>query len=179
MSRDTAEERIVKRAFAKQQLSTLVMSGDQFSKQTTDAASAFAKGGRSRAVGANRVDEWTALLEELKRESVQFEIADKNSQMISDEHLEMLLDRSPATFERRNQGWSAGAGADAGAQTGSKGKVASAARTGAAKTASGKSAFEVTDVLEAMEKEQDDVDYDPKLAARVLGEPEDNGGNEA
>ncbi|PWN32770.1 uncharacterized protein FA14DRAFT_137818, partial [Meira miltonrushii] len=104
ITRDTAEERIVKRAFAKQELSTLVMSGDQFSKQTSAAASAFAKGRVGKA-NSSRVEEWTALLDELKSESVQFEIADKKSQMISDEHLDMLLDRRPHVFEKRKTGW--------------------------------------------------------------------------
>jgi ATP-dependent DNA helicase len=164
VTRDTAEERIVKRAFAKQQLSTLVMSGDQFSKQASDAASAFAKGGRGNS---NRVDEWTALLDELKRESVDFEVADRNTQMISDENLEMLLDRSPATFERRQQGWTA----NADEKTRAKSKGGKTAKT--AKTASGKSAFEVTDVLEAMEKEQDDVDYQPGALLNTLGESDE------
>jgi ATP-dependent DNA helicase len=122
VSRDTAEERIVKRAFAKQELSTLVMSGDQFSKQTTEAASAFT-GAKSRS----KVEEWTAMLEDLKRDTVDFDIADKNSKMISDEDLEILLDRSPATFEKRKTGWTKKAADEA-----SKSKA--------------KAAFEVTDV---------------------------------
>ena len=126
VSRDTAEERIVKRAFAKQELSTLVMSGDQFSKQTTDAASAFAGGKRS-----SKVEEWTALLEDLKRESVQFDIADKNSKMISDEDLEVLLDRSPSAYEKRAKGWT-------------KESTDKASRA----------AFEVSDVLEIMEEDE-------------------------
>lgn len=123
VSRDTAEERIVKRAFAKQELSTLVMSGDQFSKQTSEAASAFT-GAKSRS---NKVEEWTAMLEDLKRETIDFDIADKNSKMISDEDLEILLDRSPATFEKRVNGWSKAATDDS-----SKAKA--------------KAAFEVSDV---------------------------------
>jgi ATP-dependent DNA helicase len=156
VSRDTAEERIVKRAFAKQQLSTLVLSGDQFSKQTTEAASAFA-GKKSK------VEEWTALLEDLKRETIDFDIADKNSKMISDEDLEVLLDRSPSTYEKRGKGWKK-AIVDA-ATTG--GKAAGALGKGASKRSSRngiKAAFEVSNVHES----DDDVDEE-KITA-LLGD---------
>ncbi|MCO5585393.1 hypothetical protein L7F22_039326 [Adiantum nelumboides] len=155
ITRDTAEERIVKRAFAKQELSTLVMSGDQFSKQTSAAASAFAKGRVGKA-NSSRVEEWTALLDELKSESVQFEIADKKSQMISDEHLEMLLDRRPHVFEKRKMGWNANASGTAtpstsGSKTPQKRKQDS--------NGTSRATFEVTDMLESMEKDQDESGF--------------------
>lgn len=148
VSRDTAEERIVKRAFAKQQFSTLVMSGDQFSKQTSEAASAFAGGKKS-----SKVEEWTALLEDLKRESIDFDIADKNSRMISDEDLEILLDRSPSTFEKRGKGWNKAIGGNGMAVKSENGT---------------KAAFEVSNVLESMEEEDEEVD-EKKITA-LLGE---------
>lgn len=146
VTRDTAEERIVKRAFAKQQLSTLVMSGDQFSKQANDAAASFATKGRQ-----TRVEEWTALLEDLKRETVQFEIADKDSEMISDQHLNMLLDRSPAAYERRQLGW--------------KGEEEK-------KKANSRATFEVTDVLEHMENTHQDDGFDMDALSKAFGEDE-------
>lgn len=159
VSRDTAEERIVKRAFAKQQLSTLVMSGDQFSKQTTDAASAFAGAKKS-----SRVEEWTALLEDLKRESIDFDIADKNSKMISDEDLEILLDRSPATFEKRRKGWTVEQEAIAMSDKAkSNGKIHQ------------KAAFEVSDILEEMEEDTYDdanADADANKISELLGSTE-------
>lgn len=71
--------------------------------------------------------------------------------MISDEHLEILLDRSPSTFEARKVGWNAD-------QQGSR--------------AAHGSAFEVTDMLESMDKEQDDIDYNPQHIANAIGETE-------
>ncbi|UZJ55186.1 hypothetical protein CBS101457_004506 [Exobasidium rhododendri] len=144
VSRDTAEERIVKRAFAKQQLSTLVMSGDQFSKQTTEAASAFA-GGKNKS----KVEEWTALLEDLKRETVDFDIADKNSKMISDEDLEVLLDRSPSSYEKRGKGWK---------KTVEGGKAAANGNSKSNNGTAGKAMFEVSNVLESMEDDEADED---------------------
>lgn len=154
ITRDTAEERIVKRAFAKQELSTLVMSGDQFSKQTNAAASAFAKGRVGKA-NASRVEEWTALLDELKSESVQFEIADKRSQMISDEHLEILLDRRPHVFEKRKMGWKSDKNvSDSGTATPSSSGSKTPQKRKQSSNSTSKATFEVTDMLESMEQDQ-------------------------
>lgn len=71
------------------------------------------------------------MLEALKAERVEFELADKDSQIISDKQLETLLDRRPEAYEKRNHG---------------------------AQKKGEKAAFEVTDLIEQMEATADDCE---------------------
>ncbi|KAJ9474684.1 putative ATP-dependent helicase IRC5 [Pseudozyma hubeiensis] len=126
VSASTVEERILKRAGNKRKLEALVIQQGKF---RLPAGYQSALGGGKKKKEDELRDIASQLLA-LESEQVKL-VRDENDQIITDHELELLLDRSPAAYERK-MGWVSNSHTEDPKKPGRK-------------TANGRSAFEVTE----------------------------------
>lgn len=104
VSAHTIETKILQKAGNKRKLEALVISQGKFGRVVDENGRVIL--GRGKTKQESVADMAKALLD---LEGEEINIASKDDRIISDEDLEMLLDRSPAAFARE-KGWKAGLG---------------------------------------------------------------------
>lgn len=107
VSANTVESRLLKRAGDKRKLEAIVIKKGEFQLPpgaSTSSTSDIFKGKSTDK--QESMQEMARSLLALEGEKVQ--VAEENDEIISDGQLEMLLDRSSATYEGRKMGWSDG-----------------------------------------------------------------------
>ncbi|WVO17665.1 hypothetical protein L204_105362 [Cryptococcus depauperatus] len=108
VSAHTIESKILAKAGNKRKLEALVISQGKFGRVVDENGRVLlgrsGKGGK-KGEGKESVTEMAKALLDLEGEEIN--VVSKDDQIISDQDLEILLDRSPAAFARQ-KGWSAG-----------------------------------------------------------------------
>lgn len=127
VSANTVEQKILKRAGNKRKLEALVIQQGKF-RLPAGYQSSLTTGGKNKK--EDQLREIATQLLALESEQV-FLVKDENDQIISDDNLEMLLDRSEAAYQRK-MGWVSNATSDE-------------ARKPGRRTAPVRTAFEVTE----------------------------------
>ncbi|KAJ1024722.1 hypothetical protein NDA16_002762 [Ustilago loliicola] len=128
VSANTVEQKILKRAGNKRKLEALVIQQGKFRLPAGYQSSLTADGGKKKK--EDELKEIATQLLALESEQV-FLVKDENDQIISDENLEQLLDRSKDAYERK-MGWASNVDAEDAKRPGRK-------------TAPVRAAFEVTE----------------------------------
>ena len=138
VSANTVEQKILKRAGNKRKLEALVIQQGKFKMPAGWDANSIVGGKPSKATRNAEADEMAKELLELEAEKVV--LAGKDDEIISDRDLAILLDRSPAAYERQ-LGWAA----DAQGDDGKKGKKGGKKGAASEKSSASRPVFEVSE----------------------------------
>ncbi len=139
---NTVEQNILKRAGNKRKLEALVIQQGKFKLPAGWDASSIMGGSKGKSKVSSEAEDMAAELLALESEKVV--LAGKGDEIISDHELELLLDRSPAAYER-HLGWVASDAGTKGDGASPAGKKRGPSRGKAAAT---RTTFEVSETVQ-------------------------------